>query len=70
MIGPAEIQDMLADYEEAMARAGVEVSPVPRFWPVTQEPAAAAASNQVPYWDALERLRLASFAVSQFETGI
>jgi hypothetical protein len=60
MIGPAEIEDMLADYEEAMARAGAEVAPIRQFWPVTQVPVSVAASSQVPYGIALERLRRAS----------
>jgi hypothetical protein len=60
MIGPAEINDMLADYEEAMARAGAEVPPIPQFWPVTQRPVSVAVSSQVPYRDALERIRRAS----------
>ena len=60
MIGPAEIEDMLADYEEAMASAGGEVPPRPQFWPVTGAPVSVAASSQVPYQDALERIRRAS----------
>jgi hypothetical protein len=35
MIGPAEIEDMLADYEEAMNNSGVGLPPGEVSWPVT-----------------------------------
>ena len=59
MIGPAEIEDMLADYAEALAEAGM--APVGRIdlWPVTQ-PNEASTQPPIPYDLALERLRRAS----------
>jgi hypothetical protein len=38
MIGPAEIEDMLSEYEEAMNKEGVELLPTQVTWPVTQRP--------------------------------
>jgi hypothetical protein len=40
MIGPAEIEDMLADYAEALAEAGLVPAEKIEIWPVTQRPEA------------------------------
>ena len=64
MIGPAEIEDMLSDYADALAEAGMapdRLAAVGRigFWPVTQ-PDETVAQRPVPYDVALERLRRAA----------
>jgi hypothetical protein len=64
MIGPAEIEDMLADYEEAMNNSGVGLPPGEVSWPVTLPwaPPAPLSSDE-----AAERIRIATtgtFAVA------
>ena len=44
MIGPAEIEDMLADYTEALAKGGAEKYDEANHWPVTQAQAPSAGS--------------------------
>ena len=57
MIGPAEIEDMLADYAEASAKPGSPASREGFLWPVTQVEVASPGSALVPYAEALETLR-------------
>jgi hypothetical protein len=52
MIGPAEIEDMLAEYEDAMRDRGLAL-PTQMSWPVTLPPPTAA----LPYDEALQRIR-------------
>ena len=59
MIGPADIEDMLSDYAEALAEAGMAPTGRIGFWPVTQ-PDEVAAQRALPYDVALERLRRAA----------
>ena len=60
MIGPAEIEDMLADYTELSAKSGSPAGREGGLWPVTQVEVASPGSTLVPYADALERLRRAA----------
>ena len=60
MIGPAEIEDMLADYEEAVFKDGLVLGSTASHWPVAQIPVAVRALGPVALEDALERLRLAA----------
>jgi hypothetical protein len=45
MIGPAEIEDMLADYTEARAKDGAEKRGEAQHWPVTQVQALSPGST-------------------------
>jgi hypothetical protein len=56
MIGPAEIEDMLADYEEASSKAGSVLPPAAPSWPLTL----TAPRTPIPYEEALERIRRAT----------
>jgi hypothetical protein len=60
MIGPAEIEDMLAEYEEAVAQAGAGTLSTAQTWPVTLVP--SSPSHGVLYEEALNRLGGASLA--------
>jgi hypothetical protein len=45
MIGPAEIEDMLADYAELLATGGAEKHGEPNHWPVAQVQAPSPRST-------------------------
>jgi hypothetical protein len=58
MIGPAEIADMLSDYEEARVAAGLP-SAGTASWPVCEIETHAAGARLIPFAAALDRLRAA-----------